>query len=100
MTADLVGPGGPARVSRVQRDRSSRRRRRLLDRVGGADADADSSRERMTRAGTPPTRVLGGTSETTTAPAATTAPAPIETPPTTVTAAPIHAPSPIVIGSN
>lgn len=48
--------------------------------------------------GTPPTRVFGLTSFVTTAPAATTAPSPIVTPPIMVASAPIQHPSPMMIG--
>ena len=53
----------------------------------------------MTFAGTPATRVAGGTSRVTTAPAATTESAPIVTPGRTVAEAPIHALASIVIGA-
>ncbi len=53
----------------------------------------------MTFAGTPATSVAGGTSCVTTAPAATTASAPMVTPGRIVVAAPIHAFAWIAIGS-
>ena len=52
----------------------------------------------ITLAGTPPTSVFGSTSFVTTAPAATTAPSPMVTPPIIVALAPIQQPSPIMIG--
>ena len=52
----------------------------------------------MTFAGTPPTMVFDSTSFVTTAPAATTTPSPIVTPPIIVELAPIQHPSPIIIG--
>jgi hypothetical protein len=53
----------------------------------------------MTFAGTPATRVAGGTSWVTTAPAATTESAPMVTPGKIVAATPIHTFVSIVIGS-
>ncbi len=53
------------------------------------------SNVRMVRAGTPATSVAGGTSRLTTAPAATTAPSPIVTPPRTVAPAPSQTLAPI-----
>jgi hypothetical protein len=53
------------------------------------------SKVRMARAGTPATRVVGGTSRLTTAPAATTAPSPTVTPPRTVAPAPIQTLAPM-----
>ena len=61
----------------------------LLVEVARTSADSASS-SRITAAGTPPTSVFGGTDRVTTAPAATTAPSPIVTPPRTVARAPSH----------
>ena len=52
----------------------------------------------MTLAGTPPTKVYGGTSCETTAPAAITAPSPIVTLRKIITFGPIHALFPMVTG--
>ena len=52
-----------------------------------------------TLAGIPATKLLGGTSFVTTAPAAITEPSPIVTPGVTTTLPPIHILFPIVIGS-
>ena len=91
--------------------------RPLLRRAGGhgqGEGCADSQQERehsflhlrfsfrtgrITRAGTPPTTMSGGTSFVTTAPAATMAPSPMVTPGVTVALAPIHTFFPMTMGA-
>src|SRR5699024_1585895 len=74
-----------------------RRGRRVPRRRAGARRH--QSMFLITRAGTPATTVRAGTSWVTTAPAATTAPAPMVTPWVTTAAAPIQTSSSITIGA-
>ena len=101
--------GGDGRVldrGRVADERGAAtpaRRRRPPAAAQASTASRSSTsptgRARMTRAGTPAASVCGGTSARTSEPAATTAPAPMVTPPSTVTLAPSQAPSPMTIGA-
>lgn len=84
----IVGPAGCLQC--MTEDRARRRR--------GARYLRQTTSGRIIRAGFPPTSAPLGTSDVTTLPAATTAPAPIVTPPKMVAPVPIHTSSSIIIG--